>query len=701
MADRADDRLRDVTELPPRLTELAAAHGVATDFWDWRGTYAAVGEDTVVAVLAALGVDASTPAAIQHALEEQRLARWRRMLPPCLVMRPWWANRVTVHVPHGTPVEVWVELEDGGQRGLSQVEHFVDPVDVDGVLVGEAAFAIPEDLPLGWHRLHARSLDDAATTTLVITPPYLGMPAHVGRQWGMTVQLYALRSRRSWGLGDLADLADLAAWTGHEHGAGFVLVNPLHAADPVAPMVPSPYLPSSRRFVNPLYLRVEEVPEYAYLPRRLIATSSSRSRPVAGRVAARTSCSIGTRPGQRRRRRWSASLPFRARQAGRLPTPASATARVPGSSISPPTARWPSTTACRGRTGRTSYEPGPRRRWMNARTELAERIDFYCWLQWVADEQLARVHAQAHGAGMPLGVMHDLAVGVSTKGADAWTLQDVLAPGVTVGAPGDAFNQQGQDWDQPPWHPQRLADVGYAPYRDMVRTILRHAGGLRVDHIVGLFRLWWVPDGFVAAAGTYVRYDHEALIGILALEAYRARAVVVGEDLGTVEPWVRDYLRARGILGTSILWFERDWDAGGAILDPQRWRELCLASVTTHDLPPTAGYLTRCAHRPARQAGLADAVGRGGARRRRRGTSTVDRVPARLRAARGRRRRAGHRGGAASLRHSDAIPIGRGRAARRCGGPAGHQPAGDRPGIPELADAAGGRIGDAGAAGRR
>jgi 4-alpha-glucanotransferase len=159
-----------------------------------------------------------------------------------------------------------------------------------------------------------------------------------------------------------------------------------------------------------------------------------------------------------------------------------------------------------------------------------------------------------------------------------------------VGAPADAFNQQGQDWSQPPWRPDRLAEVGYRPYRDMLRTVLRHAGGLRVDHVLGLFRLWWVPAGLPPSAGTYVRYDHEAMVGILALEAYRAGAFVVGEDLGTVEPWVRDYLRDRGIAGTSVLWFERDWDRDVPIR-PERWRSLCLATVTTHDLPPTAGYL--------------------------------------------------------------------------------------------------------------
>ncbi len=166
--------------------------------------------------------------------------------------------------------------------------------------------------------------------------------------------------------------------------------------------------------------------------------------------------------------------------------------------------------------------------------------------------------------------------------------------GVAAGAPPDEFNQLGQDWSQPPWRPDRLAEQEYEPFRALIRAVLRHAGGVRIDHIIGLFRLWWIPQGEAPTQGTYVRYDHEAMIGIVELEAYRAAALVVGEDLGTVEPWVRDYLRDRGVLGTSILWFELDRDgpaASGGPLPAERWREYCLSSVTTHDLPPTAGYL--------------------------------------------------------------------------------------------------------------
>ena len=204
-------------------------------------------------------------------------------------------------------------------------------------------------------------------------------------------------------------------------------------------------------------------------------------------------------------------------------------------------------------------------------------------MQLLVDEQLAGL-----GDGLSIGLVHDLAVGVDAGGADAWALQDALALGTTVGAPPDSFNQRGQDWGLPPWRPDRLAESGYAPFRDVVRGVLRHAGGLRIDHVMGLFRLWWVPAGASADQGTYVSYDSAALLGILALEAHRAGALVVGEDLGTVEERVRTSLDATGVLGSAVLWFETDDDQ---FLPPDRWRSQVLATVTTHDLPTAAGFL--------------------------------------------------------------------------------------------------------------
>ncbi|HET9871742.1 MAG TPA: 4-alpha-glucanotransferase [Propionibacteriaceae bacterium] len=580
-------------ELDPALRQLADAHSIATEYWDWQGRHVLVARQTVVDVLAAMGVDASTPETADRALAEHYRRPWTRMLPPFQAIRDGRTSSVWVHVPHGESVHVWIDLEDGSVREqLWQLENWTPPREVDGRLVGEASFEIPADLPLGYHTLRARSGDLESSMSLVITPSWLGFPQRMGsrRGWGLATQLYSVRSKKSWGIGDLTDLTDLAVWSAAEHDADFVLINPLHAAEPVAPMEPSPYLPTTRRFVNPIYARVERIPEYAE------AKDAQRSQVRAVRKRLRAAGGIKKRIN--RDAVWAAkrealSIVFD------LP-------RTPGREIAfraycarqgaglDDYATWCVLVENHG----TDWSTWPEALQHPAAAEVADfraehshEVDFHRWLQWVVDEQLREAQGAAVDAGMALGVMQDLAVGVHPRGSDAWGLQDIYAGGIAVGAPPDPYNQNGQNWTQPPWRPDRLAETAYAPFRDLVSTILRHAGGIRVDHIIGLFRLWWIPDGAGPTEGTYVRYDHEALIGILALEAHRSGALVVGEDLGTVEPWVREYLRDRGILGTSILWFEFEWDHGGAPLRPEWWREYCLASVTTHDLPPTAGYL--------------------------------------------------------------------------------------------------------------
>ena len=221
-----------------------------------------------------------------------------------------------------------------------------------------------------------------------------------------------------------------------------------------------------------------------------------------------------------------------------------------------------------------------------------ERVAFHVWLQQLLNAQLDAANDAARAAGMPVGVVHDLAVGIDPSGADGWLLQDVLAAGVHAGAPPDAFNQLGQDWGLAAWRPDRLIATGYAAYRDMLRRIFRHAGGLRVDHVAGLWRLWWVPPGMGAAEGTYVRYDPEAMLGILALEAHRAGAVVIGEDLGTVLPVVTETLERMNMLGSAVLWFTRDYDEPDeGYLPAARYPRNALATISTHDLPTAAGFL--------------------------------------------------------------------------------------------------------------
>jgi 4-alpha-glucanotransferase len=572
------------------LAELADAFGIATEFWDWKGRLTEVTDETVIAILAGMDVDAADPEKAAQALAAVRERPWTRVLPPCVVTEQGATHRVLAHVPHGDWVRLAVRLEEGGWVDLDQVEHDVEPRQIEGRLIGEAAFELPTGLPLGYHRLQATTENAQAESMLVVSPSFLGFPAAMGdkRTWGYSVQLYSVTSGESWGVGDLADLADLAVWSATQQYAGFVLVNPLHAAEPTPPIEASPYLPMSRRYVNPIYLRPEAVPEYA----ELADTSRSRiwklklkltkdladqaliEREPIWRIkmaALRIIFDAGMRPARR-----MAFNDFLRREGRGLTQFATWCALV--DTYGQNFREWPAEL-------RRPSSPQV--------AEFAERhnseIVFFAWLQFQAEDQLRAAQSSAHNSGMRVGIMNDLAVGVSARSAEAWTYSNLFAEGPSVGAPPDHFNQNGQDWGQAPWRPDRLDDLSYAPFRHMVSGVLRHSGGLRVDHIMGLFRLWWVPAGMLPSQGSYVRYNHEAMVGILALEAHRAGALVVGEDLGVVEPWVRDYLRRRGILGTSIEWFEKD--QAGRPLPPQQWREYCLASVTTHDLPPTAGYL--------------------------------------------------------------------------------------------------------------
>lgn len=574
---------------PHLLQRLADAHGVGTSFQGWDGLPHTVAAETLIKVLAALGVKADTNQHIEAALAEADLAPWRRMLPPAVVIQQNEPAQVPVHVRDGATATVTIALEGGtGSREAVQQDLWVEPREVDGTVVGRATFALPGDLPLGWHTLRAESEGTTATAALVVTPARLDTAKDLERRrgWGLATQLYSVRSKRSWGIGDFADLADLAALSG-ARGADYILVNPLHAAEPVPPVQPSPYSPSTRRFFNPLYIRIEAIPELAYLkPRKRAAVEKLRDE-VAGL----------NKDGERldRNAAYAAKLQalellYHARRSPARQAAFDEFCRISGSGLddfalwsairedlAPDDPLWADPDCSLGTPEAEAL-----------REKLADRIGFHRWLQWICDEQLESAQQAALRSGMRLGVVHDLAVGVDHSSADAWALRGVLTPGTSVGAPPDMYNQQGQDWGQPPWHPARLAEAGYAPFRNMLATVLRHAGGIRVDHILGLFRLWWIPVGNAPGDGAYVRYDHEALIGILALEAQRAGAVVIGEDLGTFEPWVRDYLAARGIMGTSILWFEYDGDAP---LAPEKYRVQALASVNTHDLPPTAGYL--------------------------------------------------------------------------------------------------------------
>ncbi|WP_017545176.1 4-alpha-glucanotransferase [Nocardiopsis prasina] len=540
--------MRDV-----QLTRVAERYGVATAYEDWRGRQVPVSPDTIRHVLSALGVDPTDPdAGPGHGL-----------LPPAVVVREGKAPDLAL--PEGARASV--ETADGGLLPF-------DP-----------------GLPLGVHTLRVTDRGTEHDAPILVVPDRIESTAlrDNPRLWGLMAQVYSVRSRASWGTGDLRDLSELAEWSARDLGADFTLINPVHATEPVTPLEPSPYLPVSRRYASPLYVRVEDVPEYARLDpaqregiQRLARPLRERGRTAdlldrdavweAKLTALEILFQVPRAPG-----REEALRHYLEREGQPLVEFAtwSALAEEHGSDFR----TWPSELRDVG-----SLTVGRRA------LDLWPRVEFHRWLQWILDEQLAQAQGSALDSGMDVGIVHDLAIGVQAGGADAWMYGDALVHGLHVGAPPDEFNRRGQDWGQPPWNPTRLAQLGYGPFRQILSQGLRHAGGLRMDHVMGLFRLWCVPEGASADQGTYLRFDHEGTVGALVLEARRADAVIVGEDLGTVEPWVRDHLSDRGVLGTSVLWFENDAD--GEPLAPDRWRRDCLATVATHDLPPVSSYLS-------------------------------------------------------------------------------------------------------------
>jgi 4-alpha-glucanotransferase len=494
------------------------------------------------------------------------------------------------HVDPGTVAAVLDAMgaSDGGPPGgdspLMLRPPLAPPASGTGRLIAEdgaeAYLAdVPADLAPGYYRLVA---DDRPERLVVVTPGRCPLPG--GQQWGWSAQLYATRSARSWGLGDLGDLAELARWSS-TLGARMLMINPLHASAPGPHPQASPYYPSSRCFRSPLYLRVEDVPGAAQAgiddlgkaaralnQERII--DRSRVWELKGQaleaIFDKTAAGTNDDPGFRA---------FVAEQGQSLAHFAVWCALAERHGV--PWQQWPA---------EYRHPLSPAVTAFSRSAEGRRRVRYHQWLQWHLDRQLGKVTDR-------VGVVQDLAIGVDPGGADAWMWQDTFADGMRVGAPPDQFNTRGQDWGLPPFDPWKLRAGGYRPFIETVRSGLRHAGGLRVDHVMGLFRLWWIPQGNSPADGAYVAYPSADLLDILTLEAHRAGAYVVGEDLGTVEPGVREELARRRMLSYRVLWFEDS--------RPPAWPEQALAAVSTHDLPTIAGAWTGSDLEVQRRLGLA------------------------------------------------------------------------------------------------
>jgi 4-alpha-glucanotransferase len=447
------------------------------------------------------------------------------------------------------------------------------------------------DSPLGYHRL---TIDPgSATTTLIITPGQCWLPDENVRLWGIAAQLYLLRSGNNWGIGDFTDLRRLVELAG-SRGAAVIGLNPLHAMFIDNPDHASPYSPASRLLLNVLNIDVTAVPELRDHPELLtsgtfgeqIATCRA-ARLVDYATVTRLKLSILEKlfdicRAAAEHPRWRAFQAFRRDRGPVLEQNCLFLAlREHFAHEDPASADW--------HAWPDAFHDPASSAVAEFRRRHADRLEFLAWMQWLADEQLSEAASVASEHGMAVGLYRDLAIGADRSGAETWVNAAAVVSGASVGAPPDIGNPVGQDWGLPPFHPRALRDQAYRGFIDLIRANMRHAGGLRIDHVMGLRHLWWVPEGKSPSEGAYVSYPIDDLIGILALESHRNRCLVVGEDLGTVPEGFREAMAAANILSYRVLFFEQD-ATSGEFLPPAGYPKLALAVVGSHDLPTLRGW---------------------------------------------------------------------------------------------------------------
>ncbi|MGH7615939.1 MAG: 4-alpha-glucanotransferase, partial [Gemmatimonadaceae bacterium] len=574
------------------LHELAHRAGILDEYFDVSGRRCFTSDDTRRAILLALKIDASTDDAADRALASMREADDRGLLEPVRVVeigKPLhFEARTPAHRDTSGPWRLEVDSE-AGERHVAE-----------GPWRGGGTIDLPmPDLPLGYHRVRlslgagASAWDDEQT--LIVVPARCASPEDVlgnTPAFGVIANLYTMRSRSNWGVGDFSDLGSLAEWTANV-GGDFVGMNPLHALLNRGGDV-SPYSPVSRLFRNVVYIDPTRVPELAAAP-------DLRTRLDSPELIAELQ-SLRDAPGVRyeqvmavkgmaldalhrvflERVRGSGSERDIAYQQYIAEHDPSLTRFATWTAIAEHERNWDSRT----------WPPDLRDPASDAvralATRCASRVDFHRWTQFEADRQLGDAAHRARAAGMRIGLYQDLAIGSAPSGADAWSFGDLFVAGVSAGAPPDPYSATGQNWGLPPLDPRALRRDRHRYFIELIRSGFRHTGALRIDHVMGLFRLFWIPDGMTSAHGAYVSYPADELLGIIALESARHRALVVGEDLGTVPDYVRPALAKWGILSSKVLYFEREWHGG--FRAASHYPALSLATANTHDMPTLAGF---------------------------------------------------------------------------------------------------------------
>jgi (1->4)-alpha-D-glucan 1-alpha-D-glucosylmutase len=589
--------------------QLCAQSGIVDAYYDIRGVHHVASVDARRTLLGALRIAANSDAEVSTSLDAIRRRDWQPTVAAVMVYRESEAAHdiiVTLDQQQVSQPLHWRVDAETGERYHGSWEFAVDQA-IDGTVFDgkrRLRFRAPlrADTGPGYHRLSLRLADAELESLLIVAPQTCYLPENISagnKPWGISLQLYSLRSQRNWGVGDFTDLravVDILA----PLGIDCIGLNPLHALFSQLPENASPYSPSSRDFINPLYLDIEAIVDYhaSDAARQLVHSDSFRARLQSLRETLLVDYS-GV---------WSAKLDVLEliyRQF-RLELSASDSAQAN---------RFREFQACGGDAlfkfalfealqaffhdcdnSIENWQQWPAAYQDPDSTTVAEwaasqqaAIEFYQYLQWQAELQLATLQQDCAQLGMQIGIYNDLAVGNERFSAQCWAEQEQYALATGIGAPPDDFSPAGQSWGLPPLIPQRLRELAYQPFIHSLRANMRHAGALRIDHVMGLMRLYWVPTDYAADQGTYINYPFEDLLGILALESQRNRCLIIGEDLGTVPDEVRHALWVNNILSYRILLFEKDWQAG-CFKPPSAYPPLALCASGSHDLPTLRGY---------------------------------------------------------------------------------------------------------------
>ena len=605
------------------LDRAAKLWGIQPDYWDIWGKHHITPAETKRAILHSLGVATGSKEELDEALAARARQEWTRLVAPCLVIsqtqRP---RQFPLNLPADLaaldarltlkPENAEPQIRDVPLRDLP----VADTMNFNGESHVRKLVPLPEELPLGYHDLEVRVGGACASTRVIVAPDRAYLPDGL-RAAGVAIALYGVRSERNWGCGDFRDLQGVVDWVADQVGASFVALNPLHAIHNRRPYNTSPYLPNSIFYQNWLYLDVEGIPDFAACPRaqRLWAKPEIQQEVAALRASEFVEYervqALKMRflkplfatflreyhAGSARAREFQQYIDCEGELLRRFATYCALDEWI--HSRNPNVWLW------------TDW-PEPFRNPDSAETEAFRKkhwrlVLFYQYLEWQINLQLSAAQQHSRDKGLSIGLYHDLALATDRFGSDLWAHRSFYAAGCRVGSPPDDFSPQGQDWAFPPPNAAQHRESGYRLFVESIRKNSRYGGALRIDHVMRFFRLYWIPDGADAAHGAYVRDHWDDLIRIVALESVRHKVVVIGEDLGTVEPEVRQTLARFGILSYRLLYFEKDEQ--GTFRKPADYSRQALVSSTTHDLPTLAGFWIHRDIDERRRAGVIDDAG--------------------------------------------------------------------------------------------